>query len=95
MTKKIAEKQKRKREENYTVYIVQCCDDTLYTGITTDIKRRLSEHNSDQLGAKYTRYRRPVKIVYTKNIKTYSEALKTEASIKRMNRSEKIRLIGT
>ncbi|MFA6588243.1 MAG: GIY-YIG nuclease family protein [Patescibacteria group bacterium] len=77
----------------YYLYILKCKDKTLYTGITTDLKRRLAEHNSSKLGAKYTKGRRPVKLVYTKKFRTRSTATKTEARIKNLSRTEKLRLI--
>ncbi len=78
----------------YCVYIVQCKDDTLYTGITTDIQRRIKEHNSsDVLGAKYTKYRRPVVLVYEKEFSSRSTASSEEARIKKLSRSEKEALI--
>jgi len=75
------------------VYILQCSDKTLYTGITVDLARRLMEHNSSKLGAKYTRARRPVKIVYSKKFRSRSTAAKAESRIKKLSREEKIRLI--
>ncbi|MCK4635402.1 MAG: GIY-YIG nuclease family protein [Candidatus Moranbacteria bacterium] len=78
----------------YYVYILKCSDQTLYTGITTDPKRRIHEHNnSNKLGAKYTRPRRPVKLVYTKKYKTRSEATKEEIRIKKLSRESKKLLI--
>lgn len=75
------------------VYIVKCADGTLYTGITTDVSRRVKEHNSFNLGAKYTRGRRPVKLVYTSRVKNKSLAAKAECRIKRLTRKEKNILI--
>lgn len=77
----------------WQVYIVKCADKTFYTGITTDLKRRVSEHNNSPLGAKYTRGRRPVKLVYSKKFKNKSLAAIAEASIKKLTRKEKIKLI--
>ena len=77
----------------YYVYIVRCADRTLYTGITVDVTRRITEHNSSALGAKYTRTRRPVKLVYEKKFHNRSNATKAEARIKRLTRAEKVRLI--
>ena len=77
----------------YTLYIVRCADRTLYTGVTTDIQRRLHEHNTSSLGAKYTRARRPVRLVYTKKFRTRSNAQKAEARLKRMTRAEKLKLL--
>jgi putative endonuclease len=77
----------------YYVYILKCKDKTLYTGITADLQRRLREHNSSELGAKYTRARRPVKLVYTRKFRSRSTATKAEANIKRLSRTEKLQLI--
>lgn len=77
----------------YFLYILRCADATLYTGITTNVRRRVQEHNFSQLGAKYTRTRRPVKLVYTKRFRTHSSASKAEAQVKAMPRGEKLKLI--
>ena len=77
----------------YYLYILKCADNTLYTGITTDLKRRTVEHNVGNLGSKYTRARRPVKVVYSKRFKTRSMASKEEARIKGLKRAEKMGLI--
>jgi putative endonuclease len=77
------------------LYIVECSDGSYYTGITTDIDRRILEHNySDSSGSKYTRSRRPVKLVYKKPCKDRSAASKEEYAIKRKSRKEKIKLIS-
>jgi len=76
----------------FFVYIVECADNTLYTGWTTDIARRLQAHNAGH-GAKYTRSRRPVRMVYLEEVADQSEALKREYTIKQMRRSAKLRLI--
>ena len=78
----------------YYLYILECADETLYTGITTDLERRLHEHNATLRGAKYTRGRRPVRLVYYKRFKTRSLASKTEAKIKGLTRAEKLELIA-
>ena len=75
------------------VYIVKCRDKTFYTGVTTDLKRRVEEHNISILGAKYTKGRRPVKLVYSITKKDKSEALKEEYRIKKLSRIEKINII--
>lgn len=75
------------------VYVLECADKTLYTGVTTDLKRRLTEHNSSKLGAKYTRTRRPVRLVYSCRRKGKSRAQAEEARIKNMTRGEKLQLI--
>lgn len=75
------------------VYIVRCADDTLYTGWTTNLERRLQAHNSGQ-GAKYTRSRRPVQLVYSEPQPNRSAAQQREAAIKRLSRRQKLALIG-
>ena len=77
----------------YFVYIIQCNDQTLYTGITTDLDRRINEHNNSKLGAKYTKVRRPVKLVYSKEFIDRSEASKEESKIKKLSRQEKLDLL--
>lgn len=77
----------------YYLYILQCADDSLYTGITVDVDRRLSEHNDSKLGAKYTKARRPVMLVYTKEFVDRSTASKEENRIKQLSRAEKLELI--
>jgi len=77
----------------FWVYIIKCSDSTYYTGITTDLKRRIAEHNNSPLGAKYTRGRRPVKLAYSKRFKSKSTASKEEVRIKKLSRSEKIKLV--
>lgn len=73
----------------YFVYILECSDKTFYTGITTNLDRRIKEHNSSKLGAKYTKVRRPVKLVYSKEFINRSEASKEESRIKKLSRTEK------
>ncbi len=80
----------------YYLYILKCSDKSLYTGITTDLKRRVGEHNGvkgSKLGARYTKARRPVKLVYSKKFKNRSDASKEEARIKKLTRAEKLLLI--
>ncbi|HRY82251.1 MAG TPA: GIY-YIG nuclease family protein [Candidatus Moranbacteria bacterium] len=77
----------------YYLYILKCADKTLYTGITTDLERRIVEHNNTKLGAKYTAFRRPVKLVYCKKFKSRSLASKEEAKIKKLRRIQKLELI--
>lgn len=76
----------------YYVYILQCNDSTLYTGHTSDLDRRVKEHNSSKLGAKYTRCRRPSKLVYSKQFSTRSQAQIEESRIKSLSRIEKIKI---
>lgn len=79
----------------WRVYIVRCADDTLYTGIAVDVERRVAEHNgAGRLGARYTRARRPVVLVYQEPAADRSEAGKREYEIKRMRRADKARLIA-
>jgi len=77
----------------YYLYILKCADDTLYTGITVDLERRVKEHNTSSLGAKYTTARRPVELVYSKKYKDRSSASKQECQIKDLSRIEKLKLI--
>lgn len=77
----------------YYLYILKCSDKTLYAGITTDLKRRVVEHNSTKLGAKYTSSRRPVKLVYSRRFNNRSVAAKEEARIKKLKRVKKLGLI--
>ena len=80
-----------KSKMNY-VYILRCSDETLYTGYTNDLKNRIKVHNSGK-GAKYTRCRLPVKIVYYEEYLTKSEAMKRECAIKKFRRIDKIKLL--
>lgn len=73
---------------------MKCADKTFYTGVTTDLKRRVDEHNNSKLGAKYTSGRRPVELVYVKRVKNRSLALKEENRIKKLTKEEKIELIS-
>jgi putative endonuclease len=75
--------------------MLECSDTTLYTGITVDVKRRLQEHNSSPKGAKYTRVRRPVKLVYVEESDDRSSASKREYVIKNMIKKQKLKLINS
>jgi len=75
------------------VYMVRCADGSLYTGVATDLERRLDEHNAGK-GAKYTRGRIPVSLVYREQCPDQSRAVQRELVIKRMTRAGKLRLIG-
>jgi len=77
----------------YHLYILKCKDKTLYTGITVDLVRRVREHNSSAKGAKYTRARRPVVLVYTKKYRNRSTASIAEAKVKKLTRAGKLALI--
>jgi putative endonuclease len=84
-----------KPESKYwSVYIVRCADNSLYTGITTDLERRLNEHNSTKTGAKYTRARRPVSLVYQETAASRSHASKRELEIKNLTQKQKLLLIA-
>ena len=79
----------------WNVYIVRCADGSLYTGVATDVARRIAEHNGNGTrGARYTRARRPVKVVYQEPAASRSEAGKREYAIKQMNRTAKQELIA-
>lgn len=78
----------------YFVYMVQCNDGTLYSGVTTDLERRVQEHNESPKGAKYTRARRPVVLVYSEMFKSRSEAQMREAELKKLPRAQKQILLG-
>jgi len=71
------------------VYILKCADKTLYTGVTNDPERRIGEHNSSKLGAKYTRARRPVKLVYSRRFRSRATAQQEEHRIKQLGRKGK------
>ena len=79
-------------KEWYT-YIVKCSDNSLYTGITTDLERRVNEHNSSNKGAKYTKTRRPVKLVYNETHTDRSSSSKRESVIKKLSRTDKLKII--
>lgn len=71
------------------LYILKCADDTFYTGITTDLDRRIEEHNNSPKASKYTRIRRPVELIFSRKFKNRSEASKEEIRIKKLSRKEK------
>lgn len=79
--------------KTWYVYILQCADGTLYTGISTDVDRRLHEHNHSKKGAKYTKVRRPVTLKYVIECLGRSEASREEARIKKLSRVDKFSLI--
>lgn len=81
-------------EENWKLYILLCGDGTLYTGISTDPQRRLEAHRMGK-GAKYTRGRGPLRLVYQEFCGTHSAALRRELEVKAMTREEKLALIGS
>ena len=77
---------------NYT-YIVECADGTLYTGWTTNVQKRVKAHNEEKSGAKYTKAKRPVKLVYYEGYETKEEAMRREYPIKQLTRKQKLELI--
>ena len=80
--------------DGWFLYVLQCSDDTLYTGVTTDVERRLDEHNNSRKGAKYTKTRRPVKLVLTLPFEDRSAAQKAEYKFKKLTREQKKRAIN-
>ena len=78
---------------SYFIYILECNDGSLYTGITKDLNKRLDEHNSNDKGAKYTKARRPVKLLYEESSENRSTASKREYKIKQFTRLKKLQLI--
>lgn len=76
------------------VYMVACRDDSLYTGVCRDPAQRVNEHNCSPRGARYTRARRPVTLVYTEAVESRSAAMQREMAIKRLKRREKLALIN-
>jgi len=87
------------QSEKWYVYMVRCADGTLYTGITTEIERRLAEHNGQtsgaDKGAKYTKVRRPVTLVYKKRCNDRSCAASEEAALRKLSKNDKENLIST
>ncbi len=77
---------------SWTLYILRCGDDTRYTGVTTDVERRVAEHQAGK-ASRYTRGRLPVTLVYREAVASRSVALRREAAVKRMTRDEKTRLM--
>ena len=77
---------------NYT-YMMKCADGTLYTGWTTSVEKRLKAHNEGKVGAKYTRAKRPVELVYYEGYATKEEAMSREYAIKQLTRKEKLALM--
>ncbi len=79
--------------DSWFVYMLICGDETIYTGIARDPEKRLAEHNSGINGAKYTRSRRPVSMVYLEELPSRSTAASRECRLKRFSRQQKLRLI--
>lgn len=78
---------------SYFVYILECSDKTFYCGYTIDLEKRVFNHNNSKVGAKYTKARRPVKLIYYEEFQFLSDALKREAEIKKLKKADKIKLI--
>ena len=78
---------------SWWVYILKCADNSLYTGVTTDLERRLNEHNHETIGAKYTKARRPVELIYREPCENRSLACKRESAIKKLSRQQKLSLV--
>jgi putative endonuclease len=76
------------------LYVVRCSDGTLYTGVTTSVERRIREHNGSSRGAKYTKARRPVELVWTKEYKNRSEAQSAEYNFKKLFHKQKWEIIN-
>ena len=87
----------KKKRSGWWVYLVRCADGAIYAGISTDVKRRVAEHNGEggraDKGSKSVRGRRPVKLVYSEKSPNRSEAQKREAALKRLSRPQKLALI--
>lgn len=79
---------------SWYVYMIRCENDTLYTGVTTDVDRRFKEHKEGKTGAKYTRANKPLAVVYTKRFKNRSNAQREEWKIKKLSKAEKETLIA-
>lgn len=86
-------KDEKKNDTAWHVYILRCADGSLYTGVTTNIQRRLQEHNDAVKGAKYTRARQPVSLVYSESVEDRSSAQIREAQLKKLDRKQKLALI--
>jgi len=80
--------------EDYSVYMLECADNSFYTGIAKDVSKRLNDHNNKTTGAKYTKARRPVKLVYEEKHRCKNSALKREIEIKKLHRSQKEQLVA-
>lgn len=85
--------QQKPSSPTWYVYILQCNDNSLYTGVTTDPARRIQEHNSGTKGARYTRSRRPLSLVYCEICKDRSDAYRKEYTIKSLPRKDKLELL--
>lgn len=77
----------------FSLYILMCADGTLYTGIALDVEKRVKEHNTSRLGARYTQSRRPVKLIFTKEVGDQAAALQEEYRVKQLTREAKLALV--
>ena len=84
----------KNNKSQWYVYIIRASDDSLYTGITTDVERRFNEHSGTPRGARFFRGRQPLEVVYTENHPDRSSALRREAVIKGLSRDLKLELVG-
>ncbi|MBX2866646.1 GIY-YIG nuclease family protein [Candidatus Kaiserbacteria bacterium] len=83
------------QKHKYYVYILKCSDGTYYTGITNDLDKRVEAHNTSPQGAKYTRTRRPVRLMYSESCTDKGEALRREYEIRKCSRTQKVNIIAT
>jgi putative endonuclease len=90
----MAEEEQKQDHKSWCVYILECKDNTLYTGVTNDLDNRLFQHNHGTVGAKYTRARRPVKLVYSEACDDKVAAMQREYAIKKLSRPGKLLLIS-
>ena len=81
-------------EKAWFLYVLRCADDTFYTGTTTDITRRTNEHNTKKCGAKYTKTRRPVELIFWLDFENRSQAQKAEYKFKKLTRAQKEKIIN-
>lgn len=81
-------------KDKHIFYVLECADKSLYAGYTTDLERRVSQHNAGK-GAKYTRSRMPVQCIYYETYETKTEAMQKEYWFKQLNRKEKLKIIGS
>ena len=82
-----------KQTQSYFFYILRCIDNTLYCGITTDLTRRVEEHNNHKKGAKYTKSRRPVELMYCEQHGSVQLAMKREIQVKKWSKAQKEKLL--
>jgi putative endonuclease len=83
-------------DSQWFVYLLRCNDNSLYAGVTTDLQRRVDEHNhNNKIGAKYTRVRRPVSLIYYETMPSRSKACQREYQLKQLSKQQKERLIST